>query len=80
MCARALTRRSLLKGAAAGTASALLPRASAAQGTLAANLVGGTNPGATAWTDDTNDYQVNEVAINWVAAFVYATAALTPAP
>ena len=43
-------------------------------------LVGGSNPGATAWTDDTNDYQVNEVAINWVAAFVYATAALTPAP
>ena len=36
MRARALTRRSLLKGAAAGTASALLPRASAAQGTLAA--------------------------------------------
>lgn len=36
MRARALTRRYLLKGAAAGTASALLPRASAAQGTLAA--------------------------------------------
>jgi endoglucanase len=43
-------------------------------------LVGGANPGATDWTDGTNDYQVNEVAINWVAAFVYAAAAVTPAP
>jgi endoglucanase len=43
-------------------------------------LVGGTNPGATTWKDDTNDYQVNEIAINWVAAFVYATSALTPTP
>jgi endoglucanase len=43
-------------------------------------LVGGANPGATSWKDDANAYQVNEVAINWVAAFVYATAALTPAP
>jgi endoglucanase len=43
-------------------------------------LVGGTNPDALSWKDDMNDYQVNEVAINWVAAFVYATAALTPAP
>ena len=41
-------------------------------------LVGGSNPGAMAWKDDSNDYQVNEVAINWVAAFIYATAALTP--
>ena len=36
-------------------------------------------PGATDWKDDANAYQVNEVAINWVAAFIYATAALTPA-
>jgi len=36
MRARALTRRSLLRGAAAGTASALLPRIGGAQGTLAA--------------------------------------------
>jgi endoglucanase len=43
-------------------------------------LVGGTSSGATGWKDDTNDYRSNEVAINWVAAFVYATAALTPAP
>jgi endoglucanase len=43
-------------------------------------LVGGSNPGAMDWKDDSNAYQVNEIAINWVAAFVYATAALTPAP
>jgi endoglucanase len=43
-------------------------------------LVGGSSSGATGWKDDTNDYRSNEVAINWVAAFVYATAALTPAP
>jgi endoglucanase len=42
-------------------------------------LVGGSNPGATTWMDDTDAYQVNEVAINWSAAFIYATAALTPA-
>ena len=36
MRARVLTRRSLLSGAAAGTASALLPRIGGAQGTLAA--------------------------------------------
>lgn len=42
-------------------------------------LVGGSNPGATDWMDDSNAYQVNEIAINWVAAFIYATAALTPA-
>jgi len=41
-------------------------------------LVGGGQPAATDWKDDQNAYQVNEVAINWVAAFVYATAALTP--
>jgi endoglucanase len=43
-------------------------------------LVGGANPNATSWKDDINAYEVNEVAINWSAAFVYATAALTPAP
>ena len=42
-------------------------------------LVGGSNPGATTWMDETDAYQVNEVAINWSAAFIYATAALTPA-
>ena len=43
-------------------------------------LVGGTNPDAVSWKDDVGAYQVNEIAINWVAAFIYATAALTPAP
>ena len=58
-------------------------RPSASDGTMPpwpGLLVGGSNPGAIAWKDDSNDYQVNEVAINWVAAFIYATAALTPAP
>jgi endoglucanase len=51
-------------------------------------LVGGANNTApmvptgalpdTDWVDDANDYQVNEVAINWNAPLVYATAALTP--
>ena len=43
-------------------------------------LVGGSNPGATTWKDDLNAYEVNEVAINWTGALIYATAALTPAP
>jgi endoglucanase len=51
-------------------------------------LVGGANndqatadlPAALTWRDNSDDYQVNEIAINWVAPFVYATAALTPAP
>jgi len=51
-------------------------------------LVGGANStsamvpaGAlpdTDWVDDASDYQVNEIAINWNAPLVYATAALTP--
>jgi endoglucanase len=43
-------------------------------------LVGGANGGATTWEDKYENYEVNEVAINWSAAFIYATAALTPAP
>lgn len=51
-------------------------------------LVGGANhdeatvnlPAALTWRDSKDDYQVNEIAINWVAPFIYATAALTPAP
>jgi hypothetical protein len=31
------------------------------------------------WTDSASDYDVNEIAINWITPFVYATAALTPA-
>jgi endoglucanase len=50
-------------------------------------LVGGANATSTTpigsdtdWVDVQADAEVNEIAINWVAAFVYATAALTPAP
>ena len=50
-------------------------------------LVGGANPdadpmappGAT-WKDSADMYNVNEVAINWNSALIYAAAALTPAP
>jgi endoglucanase len=51
-------------------------------------LVGGANddqatttlPAALTWQDSSADYRVNEIAINWIAPFVYATAALTPPP
>ena len=43
-------------------------------------LVGGANPRATSWEDKYDNYENNEVAINWSGAFIYATAALTPAP
>ncbi len=43
-------------------------------------LVGGSDSSATTWRDDFSAYSLNEVAINWNAAFIYATAALTPAP
>ncbi len=49
-------------------------------------LVGGANSTSdvpagsdTNWVDVQADDEVNEIAINWVAAFVYAAAALTPA-
>jgi endoglucanase len=49
-------------------------------------LVGGANSTSTMvpqsdynWTDSAGDYDVNEIAINWITPFVYATAALTPA-
>jgi len=48
-------------------------------------LVGGANSTSDVpagsdvnWVDVQADDEVNEIAINWVAAFVYATAALTP--
>jgi endoglucanase len=34
----------------------------------------GNKNGATNWTDDVNDYELNEVAINWNAPLVYALA------
>ena len=30
------------------------------------------------WVDNPNDYEVNEIAINWNAPFIFSTAALTP--
>lgn len=47
-------------------------------------LVGGPSQSdepapATRWMDDSNDYESNEVAINWNAAMIYAVAALLPA-
>jgi endoglucanase len=38
-------------------------------------LVGGPHPRATDWHDDQADFRVNEIAINWNAALVYALAA-----
>jgi endoglucanase len=50
-------------------------------------LVGGANNTAQMvpasdydWVDDASQYEVNEIAINWITPFVYATAALTPPP
>ena len=37
-------------------------------------IVGGSNPGATAWQDVEGDYRTNEIAINWQAGLVYALA------
>jgi endoglucanase len=48
-------------------------------------LVGGANPSAdtskppgATWLDDADAYDLNEVAINWNGALIYAAAALTP--
>ena len=38
-------------------------------------LVGGPHPRATDWQDDQANFRVNEIAINWNAALVYALAA-----
>lgn len=38
-------------------------------------LVGGANTKATDWHDDQADFRVNEIAINWNSALVYALAA-----
>jgi endoglucanase len=40
-------------------------------------VVGGSNPGATAWQDIQDDYRTNEIAINWQAGLVYALAGFT---
>ncbi len=45
-------------------------------------VVGGPHskdaPPATVWRDDSNDYETNEVAINWMAALAYAMAGFLP--
>ncbi|HXR06602.1 MAG TPA: glycoside hydrolase family 9 protein [Candidatus Acidoferrum sp.] len=38
-------------------------------------LVGGSNPGAKNWEDVQANYRVNEIAINWNSALIYALAA-----
>jgi Glycosyl hydrolase family 9./Dockerin type I repeat. len=38
-------------------------------------LVGGGWPGAKDWNDSQDDYEVNEIAINWNSALIYALAA-----
>jgi endoglucanase len=37
-----------------------------------------TTPAAAQWIDDSNNYETNEVAINWNAALIYALAAFLP--
>jgi len=39
----------------------------------------GNKNGATNWIDDVNDYELNEVAINWNAPLTYALASFLPA-
>lgn len=41
-------------------------------------LVGGGWPRATDWVDDSENYRVNEIAINWNAPLIYALAAALP--
>jgi endoglucanase len=41
-------------------------------------LVGGGWPRTTDWADDSDNYRVNEIAINWNALLVYALAASLP--
>lgn len=41
-------------------------------------LVGGGWPRATDWVDDSDNYRVNEIAINWNAPLIYALASALP--
>jgi endoglucanase len=50
-------------------------------------MVGGANPSANpmlppgaTWKDSSDAYDLNEVAVNWNGALIYAAAALTPTP
>jgi endoglucanase len=42
------------------------------------HLVGGPNGSPTSWNDDKDDYESNEVAINWTTAMVYALVSVMP--
>ena len=44
------------------------------------NLVGGSWPDGRHWEDKLANYKVNEIAINWNAALIYATAAFAQPP
>lgn len=43
-------------------------------------LVGGGHPDGRSWKDELARYDLNEIAINWNGALLYAVAAFTPAP
>jgi endoglucanase len=43
-------------------------------------LVGGSNPGATNWQDVQANFRVNEIAINWNSALIYALAGFINGP
>jgi endoglucanase len=43
-------------------------------------LVGGGWPDGRSWEDDMKNYRVNEIAINWNTALIYALAAFVPPP
>jgi endoglucanase len=43
-------------------------------------LVGGPNPSASSWLDVEAEYSLNEVAVNWSGALVYALAGFIPEP
>ena len=43
-------------------------------------LIGGPQKGARDWSDEERRYEVNETAINWNGAMIYALAGFLPAP
>jgi len=49
-------------------------------GNSTSTQAGSNKNGATNWIDDVNDYELNEVAINWNAPLVYALASFLAAP
>ena len=51
-------------------------RPSAATGAWPGLLVGGPSGSAAGWTDEQDDYQQNEIAINWNAAMIFGAASL----